>query len=83
VFIKVFLRKTEKSAETPLLHEACQNNQFHVNWFVCVKALVLEIRKPWSAHREGGGIPNKLPADDCESLPARILVGRQSFWLKV
>ena len=80
MFIKSVLAENEKSAET-LLHEACQNNQFHVNWFVCVKALVLEIRKPWSAHREGGGI--KLPADDCESLPARILVGRQSFWLKV
>jgi len=32
-----------------------KNNQLRTNWFVCVKALVSDLRKPWSAHREDGG----------------------------
>jgi hypothetical protein len=49
--------KVKRDKPKPLLHEACQNNQalslsLHVNCFVCVKALVLDIRKQWSARRE-------------------------------
>ena len=44
--------KVKRDKPKPLLHEACQNNHFHVNCVVCVKALVLDIRKQWSARRE-------------------------------